>query len=81
MDAKIHSIDIDGRDIQALIFKKLAPACKGERLSHAILALLTYSVILMKPDIEIADLQDTVMSTSEFMMLKLATPEELGGVQ
>lgn len=67
-----ETIEIKGSDIQGFIFDKLGPACQGEKLSHAVMGMLTYIVLLMKPDIEVGDLQDAVMGTSEHITATMA---------
>jgi hypothetical protein len=67
----IHSVEVDGSEIQTLIFDKLAPACEGEKLAHSVLGMITFSILLMKPDIDVDQLQDVVMSTSEYMVMQL----------
>ena len=68
------TIVIDGEDIQRLIFNKLGPACEGEQLSHAVLGMLTLTVLLLKPQVDIAQLQECVKGTSEYMMMVLSEP-------
>lgn len=68
----IESVSVDGRDIQKLIFDKLGPALDGEKMAHSILAMLTFTVLLLKPDIELEEVQKIVMSTSEFLVMSLA---------
>ena len=72
MSAFIQQVTVDGADIQQLIFNKLAPACEGEQISHSVLGMLTYITLLMKPDIDLPDLQKIVMDTSEYMIMQLA---------
>ena len=74
----IQSVEVDGRDIHALIFNKLRPAVQGEQISHSVLAMLTLSALLMKPDIEIEALQDIVMDTSKHMLLQLSPIQVTG---
>jgi hypothetical protein len=72
----IQQVSVDGRDIQRLIFDRLAPAVEGEPLSHSVMAMITFAVLLMRPDIDLELLQDVVMSTSEHMIMAMTdTPE------
>lgn len=72
----IQQVSVDGKDIQRLIFDRLMPAIEGEPLGHSVLSLLTLSVLLMRPDIDIEKLQDVVMSTSEHMILSMTDMPE-----
>lgn len=68
----IQSITLEGSDVQRFIANKLAPACEGEKITHSVLSMLTYSVLLMHPEIEVEELKKIVMETSEFMVISLA---------
>jgi len=68
----VQSVTVEGKDVQRVIFDRLSPAIEGEPLAHAILSMLTFSIMLMKPDIEIEQLQDIVMSTSEHIIMHLS---------
>lgn len=68
----IQSVTVDGKEIQRLIFDRLMPAVEGEPLSHSILSLITFSVMLMKPDIDLETLQKLVLSTSEHIIMNIA---------
>jgi hypothetical protein len=72
----IQNVTVEGRDIQRLIFDRLAPAVEGEPLSHTVLAMLTFSVLLMRPNIDLDLLQDVVMSTSEHMIMAMTDVAE-----
>lgn len=72
MTAIIETVEVDGSVIQQLMYEKLMPACEGEHTGHVILALLTLSVIMMKPDITSEALKNCVMSMSEQVVLQLA---------
>ena len=74
MSQLLQAVTVDGRDIQRLIFDRLAPAVEGEPLSHAVLSMLTFAVLLMRPGIELDKLQDIVMSVSEHMVLAMGDP-------
>ena len=67
----IQRVSANGKDIQAIIFDRLAPAVEGESLSNSVLAMLTFSVLLMRPNVDVELLQDVVMSTSEHMIMAL----------
>lgn len=75
MSALIETVEVDGETIQQLMYEKLMPACEGEHTGHAILALLTLSVIMMKPDVTTEQLRNCVMGMSEQVVLRLAEVE------
>lgn len=68
----IHQFAADGEEIQALIFDKLMPAMEDTNIGTAVLSMITYSMFMMKPDIKIEELQEAVLSTSQFMVLLLS---------
>jgi hypothetical protein len=74
MTQLLQSVTVDGRDIQRLIYDRLAPAVEGEPLSHAVLSMLTFAVLLMRPSIELEKLQEVVMAVSEHMVLAMGDP-------
>jgi hypothetical protein len=76
MNPHIRSVTVEGRDIQRLIYDRLAPAIEGEELASSVLALLTFAVLLMRPSIPMELLQSTVMSTSEHMILAMSDAPE-----
>jgi len=63
---------VDGKDIKDFIYNKLGPACQGERVSHAVLGMITYAFLVQKHDITVEQLQEAVMGTTEHMMTYLA---------
>lgn len=71
MNPLIRSVSVNGKDIQRIVYDKLAPACETEELDHAILSMLTFTVILIKPDIKEQQLKDAVMNVSEYLILQL----------
>lgn len=77
MAPQIYKIEASGKDIQALILAKLGPAVEGEPVSLAVLSMLSLSILLMKPDITVEQLQDCVLSTSSYMITCLAQFDEL----
>ena len=67
----IRAVSVSGKDIQRIVYDKLAPACEAEQLEHAVLSMLTFSIILMKPSIDVDTLQEVVMNTSQHIILQL----------
>ena len=65
----------EGWDVGALINEKLAPALAGEPVPIAIIAMLTFSLLLMKPEISVEDAEQGVIGASNFMMDYLALKE------
>jgi hypothetical protein len=68
----IQQVTADGRDIQRIVFDRLAPAVEGEPLSHSVMALITFSILLMRPDIDLDHLQAVVLSTSEHIIMAMS---------
>jgi hypothetical protein len=69
-------VEVDGKEIQELIFSKIAPACDGHPMGHVILGMLTFTILLLKPQVEIEELRDCVLQTSEFMTMTLDNPSK-----
>jgi len=69
---KVVYIKVDGEEIQRIIYEKIGPALDGEKRGHAIMALIAFTVDLMKPDITPDELQNAIMSTSEYLVLLLS---------
>ena len=67
----VQKISVSGAELHNLIFNKLAPACSGELLDHAVLAMLTLSVMMMRPNISHERMQEVVLKTSETLVLNL----------
>lgn len=70
----IRAVSVAGKDIQRIIDNKLAPACEAEQLDNAVISMLTFSIILMKPSIDASTLQEVVMNTSQHIILQLMDP-------
>lgn len=77
MKPALQHVSIDGDTINKIIFDRLAPALAGEQLSHSVLGMLTYAIILMKPDISNDQLQNLVMDASSYIVMQL-TPIDAG---
>ena len=71
MNPIIRSVTVDGKDIQRLLFDKLMPACEGETLEHSVLAMLCLCSLMMRPDVAVEKLQETVMATSAYLITQL----------
>jgi len=74
----IQQVSIDGRDIQRIVFDRLAPALEGEDLAPSVFSLIMFSIMLMKPDIDMESLQEAVQSTSEHIIMALTPAAEDG---
>lgn len=68
----IQHVTVEGSDIQRVIHDRLSPAVEGESLELSILSLLTFAVWIMRPTIEVEDLQRIVQTTSEHIVMQLA---------
>ena len=66
--SNIFHIEASGEKIQSIIRDKIGPAVDGELLSDAVIAMLAYSTLLMKPDITVDHLQKCVMETSGYLI-------------
>jgi hypothetical protein len=67
----IQPVSVEGREIQRLVFDRIAPAIEGESIEAAVLSLLTMAVLVMKPDVTIERLQEIVLQTSETLILSM----------
>ena len=79
MTQAIFKIEVSGAEIQNLILNTLAPAVEGKPVTHAILAMLTFSVMLMKPYIDVKELQECVMGASSYIVTHLAEKDKVVG--
>ena len=79
MTQAIFKIEASGAAIQDLILNTLAPAVDGKPVAHSILAMLTFSVMLMKPTIDIKELQECVMGASSYIVTYLSEKDEVVG--
>ena len=68
----IRNVEVDSAVIEDIIDNRLSPALNGLRRDHGVLAMLTFSILLMKPDIDADALQAAVMGMSETAMLHIA---------
>lgn len=71
MNQLIKAVTIDGKEIQRIVFDRLIPAIEGEVPESAFLSLLTFAVMMMKPDISIDQLQEIVIDASEHILLSM----------
>jgi hypothetical protein len=63
---------ISGTMIRDIIEHRLMGAVEGTPINAAILSLLAFAVMIMKPDIGVEQLQRTVEGTSEYITLSIA---------
>lgn len=70
----IREVEVDGKVIESVIYDKLLPALEDIQKNHAILAMLTMTVLLMKPEITLDELQSTVMGVSGYIVTAITTP-------
>lgn len=75
MAAVIREIEVDGATIEDLVYERLVPALENVDAKHAVLAMLTFCAVLMKPSIKIEELQQTVLSTSQALVASLVPAE------
>lgn len=68
----IEKFEADGQEIQRIIYTRLMPAVDGESLGHSVLSLIAFSIILMKPDIDMDRLQEIITSVSQTIILHLS---------
>jgi len=76
IDPDIYKFEVSGEEVKDLIEEKLGPAVDGEAVPLAILTMLTFSIMLMKPDIDVEELKDIVMSTSGHIIQSLTQAAE-----
>ena len=69
--AAVDHFEVSGEALQTIIDTKLGPAVEGLPVPHAILAMLTLSVLILSPDIPIEKLQTIVQSQSEALVLSV----------
>ena len=67
-----------GHDITRLINEKLAPCLEGEDQSKCVIAMLTLSLLIMKPILSAEEVQEGVMGVSQWMCLWLSSLGEVG---
>jgi hypothetical protein len=75
MSTVIRQVEVSGEVIENIVYDRLVPALNEVDAKHAVLSMLTFSVILMKPSIQIEELQHVVMSVSEALVTALVPAE------
>ena len=78
MKPTIHEVELETQAVESIICNQLAEALDGTPLDYAVMAMLTYCALLMKPHVEWPELQEAVMSTSKHLILSLADIESTG---
>lgn len=81
----IKAVQVDGVDIQRVVWDRLMPALNGEAMPEAqpetfpiqFMSILTLAVLMMSPNIHIDDLQRVVLSVNEYLVLQLAEPGQV----
>ena len=74
----IHEVELETKVVEQIICNQLAEALDGTPIEYAVMSMLTYCALLMKPGIEWEELQAAVMSTSQFLILSLSDTETTG---
>ena len=77
MTVPIIEAKASGSEITRLINEKLAPCLEGEDQSKCVIAMLTLSLLIMKPVISAEDIQEGVMGISQWMCLWLSSMDEV----
>lgn len=75
MNPMILQTSMQGEEVQEIITQRLIPAVVGMDRSKTMMALLTFFVVLSKPDLEPELLQKTVKGASEYVVLALTEVE------
>lgn len=68
----ILEASVSGQEVEDIIAQRLIPAIADLERSKVMLSLLTFFVVLMKPDLSTEVLVDTVKQTSQFVCLMLS---------
>jgi hypothetical protein len=68
----IQHVVVEGSDIQRVIHDRLSPAIEGENMELSILSMITFAVWIMRPNIEVEELQRIVQSTAEYITLQVS---------
>lgn len=63
---------VSGDEIEAIVAQRLIPAIADLERSKVMLSLLSFFVVLMKPDLSADELCHTVKETSQFVCLLLS---------
>jgi hypothetical protein len=78
MVSPIIEAKASGAEITRIINGKLAPALEGEDQSACVMAMLTLTLLIMKPILEAEQIQDGVMGCSQWLCLYLSSLDETG---
>lgn len=70
----IQYAEVPGAQIQEVIWQRLMPALEGTPIDAAILSMLTFSTLLMKPDTDIEVVKAAVQAATETIVLHIAPP-------
>jgi hypothetical protein len=68
--------EVPGADIQQIIWGRLMPALEGAPTDHAILGMLAFAVLLMKPDVDLDSLKNAVQSATETIVLTITPVDQ-----
>lgn len=63
---------VSGEEIESIIAQRLIPAIADLERTKVMLSLLSFFVVLMKPDLAAEELVETVKQTSQFVCLMLS---------
>lgn len=75
MSSVIREVEVSGSIIEDIVYEKLVPALNEVDAKQAVLAMLTFCTILMKPSVTVEELQQAVMSSSEALVTALVPAE------
>lgn len=64
--------EVEGPVVQQLIWGKLMPALQGEPMDAAIISMIAFCILLMKPDVKMEVLESAITQTTEVMTLAIA---------
>lgn len=70
-NVRIEHVEVPGPILQAIVWEKLMPALEGLPVDHCILALIAFSILLMKPDVTMEELSAAIKNASESISLTL----------
>lgn len=76
MSAVIVETELKGEEVEQIIVRRLVPAVADVERGKAMLALLTFFVVLSKPDLSAELLKSTVKGASEYIVMSLTEPEQ-----
>lgn len=68
-----------GEEVEQILVKRLVPAIADLERSKAMLALLTFFVVLSKPDLDAELLKSTVKGASEYIVMALTEVDKPKG--